>query len=128
MLTSSAKAKGRRLMAEVRDILIRRFGFSPDDITVTPSSLFGEDLLVAKAVRDILPLCWEGKNQEKMNIWDSLLQSQSHLKKDDTRKAILVFKRNRSDIYMSMKFEDFIDLIQKQNDTNQSNLSPVNNL
>lgn len=113
MLTSSAKAKGRRLMSEIRTILIDRFHFSPDDITVTPSSLFGEDLLVAKSVREVLPLCWEGKNQEKMNIWTSLDQALSHIKNGDTRKPILVFKRNRSEIYMSMKFTDFLDLIQK---------------
>lgn len=112
MLTSSAKAKGRALLKIVRDRLIARYEFHPDDITVTPSGVFGEDLQLARTVKERLPLCWEGKNQEALSIWASLAQAERHaVKCNDGRKPILVFKRNRSEVYMSMKFEDFLDMI-----------------
>lgn len=112
MLTSSCKQKGRKLLQMVRDRLIARYGFHPDDITVTPSGVFGEDLQLARTVKEQLPLIWEGKNQEKLQIWQALAQAERHaVKENDRRKPILVFKRNRSEVYMSMKFEDFLDMI-----------------
>lgn len=118
MKTSSAKAKGRRLLSEVRDILIKRFSFHPDDITVTPSGVTGEDLQLARCVKEVLPLCFEGKNQQSMNVWESLKQAESHVK--DSRKPVLVFKRNHSEIYIALKFNDFLDLIQKQQYTEEA--------
>lgn len=112
MLTSSCKAKGRHLLKLVRDRLIARYEFHPDDIIVTPSGVFGEDLQLARTVKERLPLCWEGKNQESLQIWAALAQAERHsVKANDGRKPILVFKRNRSEIYISMKLEDFLDVI-----------------
>ena len=73
MKTSSAKAKGRRLQQKVRDLLLETFTeLEPDDIRSTSMGVSGEDLQLSPAARKLIPFAIECKNQEKLNVWDSL--------------------------------------------------------
>ena len=49
------------------------------------------------------------KNQEKINIWDSINQSEVNC--PDNATPVLVFKRNRSKTYAVINLEKLIDLI-----------------
>jgi hypothetical protein len=50
------------------------------------------------------------KNQEKLNIWDSLKQAES-----ESRRGVplLVFSRNNTGVYCALKLNDFIKLLKK---------------
>lgn len=109
MKPQSAKAKGQRLMKEVKTILVQRFGLHDDDIRVTPSGVPGEDLSLSPLARSFLPFSVEGKNVEKLNIWDALEQS-----KGRQYPGLVIFSRNRADTYVALKLEDFLPLLSPQ--------------
>lgn len=108
MKTSSAKAKGRRACAEVRDSL---FAFADgsipfEDIQVTSSGVTGEDLKLSRLAREKYPFTFEVKNQEKINIWSSIKQAESHAEYGLI--PVLCFKRNNTDPYICMSLHDFL--------------------
>jgi hypothetical protein len=112
--TRSAKNKGRRLCADVRERLL---SWAPDlkagDIAVTPSGCTGEDLYLSPAAKSVYPLSIECKNQEALNIWASLKQAQSHVKAESGDVPVLVFTRNREGKnYIALDLEDFLKLVR----------------
>ena len=111
MKTRSAKNKGKRLQNSVRDILIESFKeqLEPDDIKSTTMGESGEDIQLSPAARKLIPYAIECKNQEKLNIWESLKQAESNSEKG---KPVLIFKRNRSKTYAVLEIQDFINLIK----------------
>ena len=111
MKTSSAKAKGRRLQQEVRALLVEAFTeLLPDDIRSTAMGQSGEDLQMSPLARRHIPFSFECKNQEKLNIWDSLNQAEENSGDYD---PVLIFKRNRSKTYAVVNIEKFIELINE---------------
>ena len=111
MKTSSAKAKGRRLQQKVRDLLLETFTeLEPDDIRSTSMGVSGEDLQLSPAARKLIPFAIECKNQEKLNVWDSLKQAEENSGDYD---PVLIFKRNRSKTYAVVNIEKFIELINE---------------
>lgn len=114
MKTSSAKQKGRVLQKKVRDDILKTFPELTDrDVSSTPMGVAGEDIKLSEKAFKMLGLVIETKNQEKLNIWSALEQA-----KGENREGIplLIFKRNRSDIYCSLKWEDFLNMIKSLND------------
>jgi len=111
MKTRSAKNKGKRLQNSIRDILLETFKdrLEEDDIKSTTMGESGEDIQLSPAARKLIPYAIECKNQEKLNIWDSLKQAESNSEKG---KPVLIFKRNRSKTYAVLEIQDFIDLIK----------------
>ena len=110
MKTRSAKNKGKRLQNSVRDILLETFTqLEEDDIKSTTMGESGEDIQLSPAARKLIPYAIECKNQEKINIWESLKQAESNSEKG---KPVLIFKRNRSKNYAVLEIQDFIDLIK----------------
>jgi len=113
MKTSSAKAKGRRLQQKVRDLLLETFTeLEPDDIRSTSMGVSGEDLQLSPAARKLIPFAIECKNQEKLNVWDSLKQAEEN---SGDYSPVLIFKRNRSKTYAVLNIEKFIELINENN-------------
>ena len=111
MKTRSAKNKGKRLQNSVRDILLETFKeqLEPDDIKSTTMGESGEDIQLSPAARKIIPIAFESKNQEKLNIWSSLEQAEENAQ---SHTPVLIFKRNRSKTYAVLEIKDFIDLIK----------------
>ena len=111
MKTRSAKNKGKRLQNNIRDILLETFKeqLEPDDIKSTTMGESGEDIQLSPAARKLIPYAIECKNQEKLNIWDSLSQAEENSGNYD---PVLIFKRNRSKTYAVLEIKDFIDLIK----------------
>ena len=61
-------------------------------------------------------MSFECKNQERLNLWDSLEQAELNC---EDRCPVLVFTRNRKPIYAALPFEEFIKLIkEKKNEKN----------
>ena len=80
MKSRSAKNKGKRLQNSVRDILLETFQqLEPDDIRSAIMGESGEDIKLSPAARKLIPYSFECKNQEKLNIWDSLIQAEENI-------------------------------------------------
>ena len=111
MKSRSAKNKGKRLQNNFRDLLLETFKqLEPDDIRSAIMGESGEDIKLSPAARKLIPYSFECKNQEKLNIWDSLSQAEENAGNYD---PVLIFKRNRSKTYAVINIEKFIELINE---------------
>ena len=117
MKTRSAKNKGKRLQNKVRDLILEKFTqLEEDDVRSTTMGDSGEDVLLSPAARKLFPFATECKNQEKLNIWDSLKQAESNAGKHT---PLLVFKRNRSKIDATIEFERLLELLDEDSKSTQ---------
>jgi len=119
MQTRSAKAKGRRLQDEVQEMLLEHFKdtLEPDDIRKAIMGESGTDLKLSPAAKRVFPFSVECKNQEKLNIWGALKQAQENTVEGTD--PLLIFKRNRSDTYVSLRMETFLKLLQSRLDKSE---------
>ena len=111
MKSRSAKNKGKRLQNTFRDLLLETFKqLEPDDIRSAIMGESGEDIKLSPAARKLIPYSFECKNQEKLNIWDALSQSEENAGDYD---SVVIFKRNRTKTYAVINIEKFIELIDE---------------
>ena len=68
----------------------------------------GEDIVLSPAAKKVIPYSFECKNQERLDLWKSLEQAEGN---SQERFPVLVFKRNRSKVYVAIEFEQFIKLM-----------------
>ena len=68
----------------------------------------GEEIVLSPAAKKAIRYSFECKNQERLNLWKSLEQAESNC---EDRNPVLVFKRNRSKVYIAVEFEHFLELI-----------------
>lgn len=114
MKTSSAKSKGRRAAAEVKELLYNHsHGLQEGDFIITSSSVTGRDLLLSPLALQQFPFAIEVKNQEKLSIWEALKQAETHVQ-TDRELPLLFFKRNRSELYVALKAHDFLNHFKKR--------------
>jgi hypothetical protein len=112
--TSSAKAKGRRAVQELKIMIHAAFPeLEMDDVLVTSSGTTGEDLKLSPRARRLLPFTFEVKNQEALNIWQALQQAQEHAEGTPHTPA-LAFRRNKSELYVALKASDFLKLTKRE--------------
>jgi hypothetical protein len=105
----SAKAKGRKLQNFVVEELRKAYPeLEDDDIKAQIMGVSGEDVVLSPLAKRLIGLSFECKNQERLNLWDSLLQAENNAEK---RTPVLVFKRNRSEVYAAIPFEFLIKLL-----------------
>ncbi len=111
MKTSSRKSKGRRLQNKIRDLLLEHYSdkLEKDDIRCAVMGESGEDIKLSPAARKLIPYSFECKNQEKLNIQGSIEQAE---KNSDDYGPVLIFKRNRSKIYVVLEISDFLELLK----------------
>ena len=112
MLTSSAKAKGRRLQQWMRDLLIEKLDIDPQDIESRSMGAGGEDLIMARAAREKFPFSIEAKNQEKLNVWAAYEQACANAG-DNT--PLVVIKRNNHKPLVVIDAEKFVDIMENVN-------------
>lgn len=107
MKPSSAKAKGRRLQQWVRDRIVGAFAphLDWDDVRSASTSTGGEDVPMSPKARGFFPFSIECKNTERLNIWKALKQATANA---DWHTPLLVFSRNREEVYAVLRFEDLL--------------------
>ena len=106
MKAKSAKAKGRKLQNLVVEKLRKAYPeLEDDDIKGQIMGVSGEDIVLSPLAKRLIGLSFECKNQEKLNLWDSLDQAD---KNSEERTPVLVFKRNRTPVYAAIPFEYLI--------------------
>ena len=71
----------------------------------------GEDIVLSPAAKKVIKYSFECKNKERLDLWKSLEQAASNC---EDRNPVLVFKRNRSKIYVALEFDHFIKLIDEK--------------
>jgi hypothetical protein len=109
MTPKSAKAKGRRLAMEFADAVRDRLELPLEDVRVTPAGVNGSDLTLSARATEVFPFDVESKNVERLNIWDALDQV---TKRSDKLSPLVVFSRNRSDMFVALRADDFLDLVE----------------
>ena len=109
MKTRSAKNKGKRLQNNVRDLILEKFQqLEEDDVRSITMGDSGEDILLSPAARKLFPFSVECKNQEKLNVWSSLEQTETNAGKHT---PLLIFKRNRSKTYAVLQLDDLMKML-----------------
>ena len=111
MKPRSAKNKGKRLQNKVRDLILEKFNsLESDDVRSITMGESGEDILLSPAARKLFPFSVECKNQEKLNIWKSLEQSETNSGKHT---PIVIFKRNSTKTYVALEFKKLLELLNE---------------
>jgi hypothetical protein len=118
MKASSAKAKGRVLVKTFLQGLVSALDISPEEFTVTPSGVNGEDLVPSPMARKVFPYSVEAKSRAKIVIYQWLKQAEGH-----GHEPLLVVKQDRSQPLVIMKQETFFNLIKNNNE--QKTLDPT---
>ena len=109
MKAKSAKAKGRKLQNKVVEELRKAYPeLENDDIKAQIMGVSGEDIVLSPLAKRLIGLSFECKNQERLNLWDSLSQAETNA---ENRTPVLVFKRNRSKTYAAIPFDFLIELL-----------------
>ncbi len=111
MTPKSAKAKGRRLQdqvaREITDTLCLPEG-------VVRPAIMGEsgcDIKIERSHRREFPFNIECKNQERLSIWAAIDQARINSSEPFTI-PVVVFKRNRSDIWAALPWDAFLELVK----------------
>jgi len=117
MTPSKARAKGHKVCVELAASIwhfltacgVTNIGDS--DRWIAPSGIIGADVRLPSELRIFLPLCFECKNKEKLNIWGALKQAETY--RTPFELPALAFRRNRTDLYITMKATDFFTLLKR---------------
>jgi len=106
----SVKAKGRALQNKLRDKLRKAFPeLHEDDIKSQTMGMTGEDIILTPAARKKIPYSFECKNQERVQLWKFLEQTEANA---NEHTPILVIKKNRTKPYVVLDLDKWIELIK----------------
>ena len=107
----AAKSKGRKLQNFVRDVFrdIFRDRLEAEDIESRQMGGAGVDVIFTPASKKLIPFDIECKNQEKFNLNEAMKQAIDNSK--NGRIPVVIFSKNQDDVYVSLKFIDFINLM-----------------
>jgi len=107
--SKSRKAKARRIQQHAVRVILEAFPhLTEHDVKSIPMGCTGEDVWLSKVARECIPFSIECKNQEKLSIWEALKQAGSR-----EMKPLLIFTRNNTDKYCSLRLSDFVDIISE---------------
>ena len=112
MKPQSAKAKGRRLQQQFRELLIEELGIHPEDIESRSMGAGGEDLIMARAARQKYPYSIECKNVEKLNVWEAYKQAEENSKDYE---PVVVMKKNNHKTLVVIDAEHFVKIHKDSN-------------
>ena len=112
MKPQSAKAKGRRLQQQFRELLIEELGIHPEDIESRSMGAGGEDLIMARAARQKFPYSIECKNVEKLNVWEAYKQAEENSKNYE---PVVVMKKNNHKTLVVIDAEHFVKIHKDSN-------------
>jgi len=110
---SSAKAKGRRLQQQVRDLIQKTFNLPAEDVRSTGMGQSGSDIQLSARARKAFPFSVECKNTERLQVWESWDQAVAH-SGEDNLEPLLVFKRNRSETLACIRLDTLVALLKEK--------------
>ena len=106
----SAKAKGRRLQAWTRDLILTTFPFlEPDDVKSTSMGASDEDVQLSPAARKVMPFAIECKSHKAFAIYSIYEQATGH--KGSNHEPLAIIKGDRKKPLVVVDAEYFIKLI-----------------
>jgi|SRR5210317_2195879 len=112
MLTSSAKAKGRRLQQWMRSLLIEKLDIHPEDLESRSMGASGDDVVMARAAREKFPFSIECKNVEKLNVWAAYEQACANA---GNYTPIVVMKKNNHKPLVVIDAVEFVNIMENVN-------------
>ena len=110
----SAKNKGRRLQQEVRDAILKVFGWAltPDDVKSTSMGAGGEDIQLSSNARRLVPLSIECKYVEKIDIWGAVKQAEDNA---GEHLPAVAFRKNNRQTHIALPLEVFLNILELAN-------------
>jgi len=112
-MSLNANQKGKRFELKIAKDLAKRF---KTDIKRTPNSgglSFKGDILTTSGI--LSEYSWECKNQEKLNIWKALQQSEGDAR-GTLKTPVVVFTKNFENDYIALKYDDFVNILLELNE------------
>lgn len=110
MKTSSCKAKGRKLQDYVAEKLFWTYREAEQgDFKPAIMGETGEDIKMSPLAKTLCPFDIECKNQERLNLWGSIEQTESNTA--EGRIPLLIFKRNRSKVYACIELDYLLEMM-----------------
>lgn len=110
MKPRSAKQKGRKFEQKIVLDIQEFVGLKDEDVRKSAASTGGEDIIFSKKARERFPYSIECKNKERLNIWNAITQSKKNAGKYE---PLVVFTKNREDIYVTLRWDKFLDLLSR---------------
>ena len=104
----NANQKGKRFELKIAKDLAKKFD---SNIRRTPNSgglSIKGDIMTTTGI--LSEYSWECKNQEKLNIWKALQQSQGDAR-GTLKIPLVVFTKNFENDYVALKYDDFVNLL-----------------
>ena len=104
----NANQKGKRFELKIAKDLAKKFD---SNIRRTPNSgglSIKGDIMTTTGI--LSEYSWECKNQEKLNIWKALQQSQGDAR-GTLKIPLVVFTKNFESDYVALKYDDFVNLL-----------------
>jgi hypothetical protein len=113
MTPGSAKAKGRKLQQQVRDLILSLFQeLEPDDVRSTSMGASGEDVTLSPAARRKVPYQIECKNKARSQIHTYYAQAKEHGK----HQPLVIVKQDRKETLAIVEAEHFFRLLKELDD------------
>lgn len=110
MKPQSAKAKGRRLQQDIRDLILGTFPeLQPDDVRSTSMGAGGEDIQLSPAARRFLPIQIECKNKGKSAVHTMYNQAKEH----GDYEPVLIVKQNHDKALAVVDASFFFGLLRQ---------------
>lgn len=111
MKSRSCKNKAIRLQNYVRDKILDSYTeLTRLDVRPAIMGETGRDIKLSSEAEKQFSISIECKNQERLNIWEAM--EQAEINANNLYPAV-VFKRNRSKVYIALELDDFLKLIKK---------------
>ena len=107
-MSLNANQKGKRFELKIAKDLGKRF---KTDIKRTPNSgglSFKGDIMTTSGI--LSKYSWECKNQEKLNIWKALEQSEGDAR-GTLKTPVVVFTKNFEKDYIALQYDDFVNIL-----------------
>ncbi len=123
----SAKAKGRKLQQTVRNLLRKHtshLGLMDGDIESNGMGQPGRDIILSPFAQKIIKFSIECKNQEKLNLNESL--NQAEYNSNESLEPLLIIKKNRSKIYSIIIYETLLGLLSNVNVNDEFKIISIN--
>lgn len=118
MTPRSAKAKGRRLQQQIRDMILEVFPeLEKDDVRSTAMGQNGEDIQLSPKAREFIPLQIECKNKKEVSVINWLEQAKTH--GDYT--PVVIAKQDYSDPVVVIDAQTFFKLLKDAHGSQGSN-------